>query len=315
MVAPEIGSTNADITTDKTPLVNRSVLQRLYNFFGRSAQLSTNITSDGYVEFGSITEGLDNRTLGTFSGVFAPVTLSMFSALIFLRVGYLVGNAGLLVTLLQFFISYVILIFTVASICAISTNGAVEGGGAYFMISRTLGPEFGGSIGTLFFLANIVNSAFNISGCVEGLVQLIGPGGYLVHDDGWVPDGLWFRFLYSSILNCLNLIICLIGAGMFAKTTVFILATVIVCTIISFISFFVQAPMQVPIPNVNTLVHNSTGFFTGLNSSTMYANLKEHYGHDYTVNGEEVTFASVFAVLFSGVTGIMAGANMSGMCV
>lgn len=312
MVAPEIGSTNADTTSDKTPLVNRSVLLRFYSFFGRNTQPSTNITSDGYVEFGSITEGHDNRTLGTFSGVFAPVTLSMFSALIFLRVGYLVGNAGLLVTLLQFFISYIILIFTVASVCAISTNGAVEGGGAYFMISRTLGPEFGGSIGTLFFLANVVNSAFNISGCVEGLVQLIGPGGYLVHDNGWVPDGLWFRFLYSSILNCLNLIICLIGAGMFAKTTVFILATVIVCTIISFISFFVQAPMQVPIPIVNTLEHNSTGFFTGLNSSTMYANLKEHYGHDYTVNGEEVTFASVFAVLFSGVTGIMAGANMSG---
>lgn len=49
--------------------------------------------------------------------------------------GYIVGNAGLIVTLVQFGIAYSILISTVASVCAISTNGAVEGGGAYCILS------------------------------------------------------------------------------------------------------------------------------------------------------------------------------------
>ncbi|CAG9768304.1 unnamed protein product [Ceutorhynchus assimilis] len=312
MLAPPEGSTN---NVDKTPLVggtSSSVMRRISGIFNKNNYGPSSSNSDSsYVQFTSFSDESSTRTLGSFAGVFAPVSLSMFSALIFLRMGYIVGNAGLLVTLAQFAIAYTILIFTVSSVCAISTNGAVEGGGAYFMISRTLGPEFGGSIGTLFFLANVVSSALCISGCVEGLVENFGPSGYFIKNI--LKDGRWWEFLYCTALNIANLIICLIGAAMFAKTTVFVLAIVCVCLAITFFSFFYQGIIEVPVPASNTLIHNITNFtYTGLNSTTLYSNLFEHYGKDYTAKGELVTFATVFGVLFSGVTGIMAGANMSG---
>lgn len=63
--------------------------------------------------------------------------------------------------------------------------------------------------------------------------------------EGLIPDGRWYQFLYCSILNLINLIVCLIGAGMFAKTTVFVLATVVICIGITFASYFAQGFMQV----------------------------------------------------------------------
>ncbi|KAJ8707536.1 hypothetical protein PYW08_010788 [Mythimna loreyi] len=270
--------------------------------------------SRGYVEFGEFrTERPGIKKVGTFAGVFCPVVLSMFSALVFIRMGYLVGNAGLLVTLGQFGLAYLIVIFTVTSICAISTNGAVEGGGVYFMISRTLGPEFGGAVGTLFFFANVVSSALCISACTEALVENFGQNGYLVGSNPGIPDGWWYRFLYRSMLNAIGLGVSLAGASLFARTSLAIWVSMVICLGSAFLSFFVTSPGMIEKPDTNHIVNVSSFHYTGLNSTTLYDNLYPQYGRDYTTaEGQMVDFASVFGVLFTGVTGVMAGANMSG---
>merc|ERR1719445_868250 len=162
-----------------------------------------------------------NRTLGTIKGVFSPVSLSMFSALLFLRIGYIVGNAGFLESVLLFVIAYVILVSTVFSICAIATNGAVKTGGVYFMLSRTMGPEFGGAVGLLFYFANVVCCALYVTGCVEGLLNSFG------EEDGVflqvLPTGMWWSLLYCSAFNLANLCLCLVGAELFGKFSVAIL--------------------------------------------------------------------------------------------
>lgn len=302
-VSGEGNSRPSFIQSDRTPL-----LRQLRLFQGLSgAHASTPFSPSESIHLEQTDAPI--RSLTTFSGVFTPVCLSMFSAILFLRVGYIIGHSGLLLTLIEMVLAYSILFFTVLSICAISTNGAIEGGGAYFMISRALGPEFGGSIGTLFFLANVFSSALYITGCVEGLITNFGPHGRFSHT---LSSGAWYNFAYGTGLNLFNLIICLIGASVFAKTTAVIFFTVMGAAFTVVLSFLFKSSMDVEVPDENHILGNITTLqYSGLSWQTFTSNLLPDWQIDYTT-GQRTTFAVVFGVLFSGVTGIMAGANMSG---
>ncbi|XP_077987296.1 solute carrier family 12 member 9-like [Glandiceps talaboti] len=262
----------------------------------------------------SIQDGQGPRQLSTFSGVFIPCVLSMFSVILFLRLGFVVGNAGFIGSVGMYLLAYFIVGMTVLSICAISTNGAIEGGGAYYMISRALGPEFGGSIGIMFFAANVFSSALYLLGLIEAIMDNFGPGGFLLPEGSLgLPSGQWWVFLYSSILLVIGGAVCLIGAKMFAKTVLLIFLTVIVALISVLISFFVVDGDFVPLPHTNhkAVFGNETAEYYGLGDGDFSENLWSNYTVDYTT-GDQLSFTVIFAVFFNGVTGIMAGANMSG---
>jgi potassium/chloride transporter 9 len=306
------GNSSFFLNTDRTPLLRQ--IRLFQSLSGANTGNGNGMVSPpdavrldpSLTATGSVYNSL--RTLNTFSGVFTPVCLSMFSAILFLRVGYILGHSGLLVTLFELCLAYIILVFTVLSICAISTNGAIEGGGAYFMISRALGPEFGGSIGTLFFIANIFSSALYLTGCVEGIISNFGAEGSISHS---LSSGVWYSFLYGTALNFLNMVICLIGATLFAKTSAIIFFTVMTACFTVICSLLFQQPMMIEVPEENTLLNVTQVPFTSFSVETFKGNLLPNWGIDYTTN-TMTSFPLVFGVMFSGVTGIMAGANMSG---
>ncbi|XP_036410721.1 solute carrier family 12 member 9-like [Megalops cyprinoides] len=256
------------------------------------------------------------QKLSTFFGVVIPTLLSMFSVVLFLRIGFVVGQAGLYQTIAMFVVAYFIISMTVLSICAISTNGALDAGGAYYMISRALGPEFGGSIGIMFFFANVCASALYVLGLVEAILASFG-----IPEDGMVaavnaqrvlPGGYWWSLLYGTGILLLCLVVCLVGADIYAKATFLIFLIVMLVLGIIFISFFAVSPRVVllPPPALNSSGPVSANF-TGFKLDTLLGNLMGDYTVDYTT-GTMMTFATVFAVLFNGCTGIMAGSNMSG---
>ena len=120
------------------------------------------------------TEGSRDRqgTLGTFSGVFTPSILTILGIILFLRLGYVVGNAGLGRALIVLVLANGISVLTSISLSAIATNIKVKGGGDYYLISRTLGPEFGGALGIVLFLAQSVSIGFYCIGFGEVLAQV-----------------------------------------------------------------------------------------------------------------------------------------------
>ncbi|MBN1578779.1 MAG: hypothetical protein JW913_19615 [Chitinispirillaceae bacterium] len=147
----------------------------------------------------------------TFAGVFTPSILTIIGVIIFMRGGFVIGHAGIVQALIILGIGTIITTLTGFSISAIATNTDVKGGGAYYLISRTLGPEFGGTIGLSLFLAQALSVPFYVLGFAEAAIRT-----------------LPFLQPYFPIITFITLAILFFvtfkGAGWVIKTQYFIMA-------------------------------------------------------------------------------------------
>lgn len=126
--------------------------------------------------------GAPKANLGTLTGVYFPCVQNIFGVILFIRMVWIVGTAGVPAAFALVFVCCCVTLTTTISLSAIATNGIVPAGGSYFMISRSLGPECGGAVGTLFFLGTTVAGAMYITGAVEIMLNYMAPSWGLFGD-------------------------------------------------------------------------------------------------------------------------------------
>lgn len=202
------------------------------------------------------------KKLGMFGGVFTPNVLTILGVIMYLRLGWVVGNAGLLGAIAIILLAKSITICTGLSLSSVTTNIQIGAGGAYSIISKSLGLETGGSVGIPLYIAQTLSTALYIVGFTEGWVWAF-------------PE--YPPWLVAMLVWLIVLTISSISAS-FATRIQYLVMIVLALSIVSFL-----ATPELPGGNVSLL-----GSF------------------------EEAQFWEVFAVFFPAVTGILAGANMSG---
>uniref|UniRef100_A0A8C8JJG7 Solute carrier family 12 member 5b n=1 Tax=Oncorhynchus tshawytscha TaxID=74940 RepID=A0A8C8JJG7_ONCTS len=114
-------------------------------------------------------------SLGTLMGVYLPCIQNIFGVILFLRMTWMVGIGGVFGSFIIVFMCCSTTMLTAISMSAIATNGVVPAGGSYYMISRSLGPEFGGAVGICFYLGTTFAGAMYILGAIELLLIYILP--------------------------------------------------------------------------------------------------------------------------------------------
>lgn len=213
------------------------------------------------------------KLFGTFTGVFTPTLLTILGVIMYIRLGWVVGNAGLVGAWLVMLLALGITACTGLSLSSISTNTRLGAGGPYAIMSKSLGLEAGGSIGIPLYLSRPLGVAMYVIGFREG----------------W----LWFFENHNPLLVDLIVLAVIFGIAYASADLAFRIQYGIMAIIaLSLFSIFMSPVTFNPVTEV-TLWGDWVGF--------------PEKEFDKTID-----FWIVFAVFFPATTGILAGANMSG---
>ncbi|NXN50141.1 S12A3 protein, partial [Rynchops niger] len=226
---------------------------------------------------------------GWVKGVMIRCMLNIWGVILYLRLPWITAQAGIALTWLIILMSVTVTTITGLSISAISTNGKVKSGGTYFLISRSLGPELGGSIGLIFAFANAVAVAMHTVGFAETVRDLLQEHNSLIVDP--TNDIRIIGVVTVTVLLGISL------AGMEWEAKAQILFFLVI--LVSFINYLVGTVIPA------TAEKQAKGFFS-------YR--AEIFAQNFVPNwrGPEGSFFSLFSIFFPSATGILAGANISG---
>ncbi len=217
-------------------------------------------------------DSVQPKLYNTFEGVFKPTLLTILGAIMYLRVGWVVGNAGLVGGMLVILAAVSITLATGLSLSSIASNTRLEAGGPYAMIAKALGLEVGGAIGIPLFLCQAFAVAMYIFGFREGWLRIFPNHSALIVD----------LLVFSLVL-----IVTSISAGLAFRIQYLVMISIAVSLVSIFASpTFWQS--QQSVVWLGSFPGSPENGFTGTN------------------------FWEVFAVFFPAVTGIMSGVNMSG---
>lgn len=222
------------------------------------------------------------KTMGTWP-VFLTAISTILGAILFLRFGYAIAHVGLVSTLMIVFVGHLVTVPTALAVAEIATNQKVEGGGAYFMISRSFGLNIGGAIGLALYLSQAISVAFYVIAFTVACRDLL-LWADLAH--GLAIDPMWVNLGMMAFLTLL-----MVGKG--ANLGVKALYVVVVLLFLALAMFFMgSGPGN---PNLSPV-------------ATIPQTLQLANGETLT----RFTFFEVFTFIFPAFTGIAAGLGLSG---
>nr|BAK74831.1 Na-K-Cl cotransporter [Paralichthys olivaceus] len=313
-VRPSVVSAFGHDTLDRVPNIDfyrnagsvsghravRPSLQELHDVFQKNGGISVpdTVEDDGEGSDGTPSDDLESAEppnenkggvkFGWIRGVLVRCMLNIWGVMLFIRLSWVFGQAGWGLGIVVIALSCVVTVITGLSMSAICTNGVVRGGGAYYLISRSLGPEFGGSIGLIFAFANAVAVAMYVVGFAETVVDLLEENSAIMVDE--IND--------IRIVGCITVVLLLAisvaGMEWEAKAQIVLLVILLVAIANVFVGTFIPA----------TAEKKSKGFF-----NYEMGIFQENFTPNFS---ENESFFTVFSIFFPAATGILAGANISG---
>jgi len=216
---------------------------------------------------------------GTWDGVFTSCLINIFGVIVFLRSGWVVGQAGILNAVLIVVATVSIALVSVLSAVGICERCRMESGGVYFLVSHVLGSKFGGALGLLYVFGQAVGCALYVLGFGESIARLV----------GW--NSPWAEQTFASVAVLLLGMINMAGVKWVVKLQ-FILLLILLLAGVDFA--------------VGSFIHtDKDNGFTGWMAENFVNNTFPEFQ-------EGNNWFTVFGVFFPTVTGIMAGINMSG---